>query len=87
MHAPLINNISVDLRGAADILKIHPKTVEDLIAAGALPAAKIGRSYVMLVRDVVALLEQQIAHQTAERMRMPGRTQRKKALIGQLRNR
>lgn len=60
---------TVDLLQAADILKVHPKTVQDYIAAGALPAAKVGRAWVMLTRDVVDLVEQMITRQTAERLR------------------
>ncbi|MDR7295461.1 hypothetical protein J2X16_000782 [Pelomonas aquatica] len=50
-------------------MKIHPKTVVDHINSGALPAAKIGRAYVMLTRDVMALITRQVAEQTAARMR------------------
>lgn len=60
---------TVDLNGAAALMKVHPKTVTDHINSGALPAAKIGRSYVMLTKDVMALIERHIAQQTAERMR------------------
>jgi len=64
-----MNQITVDIKGAADLMKVHPKTVEDHIKSCAIPAAKVGRSYVIMVRDVVAFLESQIAKQTAERMR------------------
>jgi len=39
-----------------------------LIASGAIPAAKIGRAWVMLEADVMRYIEQQVIHQTAERM-------------------
>ena len=65
--------LTVDVTGAAALLKVHPKTVLDLISDGVLPAARVGRAYVMLTRDVMAHIEQQIAAQTAERMRVPGR--------------
>ncbi|MEO6279178.1 helix-turn-helix domain-containing protein [Roseateles sp.] len=58
-----------DLNEAAALMKIHPKTVADHIDSGALPAARIGRAYVMLTKDVMALIEREIVKQTAERMR------------------
>ncbi len=60
---------TVDVPEAGAILKVHPKTVLELIAEGALPAARIGRAYVMMRRDVVNHAQQQIARQTAQRMR------------------
>lgn len=51
------------------MMNVHPKTVTDHINSGALPAAKIGRAYVMLTSDVMALITRQVAEQTAERMR------------------
>lgn len=68
-----MNTITVDITEAADILKVHPNTVQDLISKGFLPAAKIGRAYVILVRDLVAYIEAQVVHQTAIRMGAPGR--------------
>lgn len=59
---------TVDLQGAADLLKVHPKTVQDLIKAGAIPAARVGRAYVMMTKDVMAHIEYAIAAQTAARM-------------------
>ncbi|MGJ7506855.1 helix-turn-helix domain-containing protein [Variovorax sp. GT1P44] len=72
--APLRTDIgpTVDLVGAADLMKVHPKTVQDLISAGALPAGRIGRSYVLLTKDVMAHIERVIIEQTAARMRVPG---------------
>jgi len=61
-------SITVDINGAADLLKVHPKTVLDLISAGTLPAAKIGRSYVLMTKDVVAYIEGQMVRQMAARM-------------------
>ena len=62
---------TVDIQGAADLLKVHPKTVLDLISAGAIPAARVGRAYVMLTKDVLAHIEGEIVRQTASRMRRP----------------
>ncbi|MFS2204081.1 helix-turn-helix domain-containing protein [Variovorax sp. Varisp36] len=69
---------TVDVRGAADLMKVHPKTVLDLIGAGALPAGRVGRAYVLLTRDVMRFIEQQVARQTAERM--GGLKRRKRSL-------
>ena len=59
---------TLDIHGAADLMKVHPKTVLDLIGSGALPAGKVGRAYVLLTKDVLAYVERAIATQTAERM-------------------
>ena len=50
------------------MLNVHPNTIFKLIDVGALPAAKIGRAWVFLERDVLAYVENQIVRQTAERM-------------------
>lgn len=60
--------ITVDLAGAAAIMKVHPNTVTDSIKSGELPAAKVGRGWVMMTRDVVALVERRIVQQTCARM-------------------
>ena len=39
-----------------------------MIQRGEIPAAKIGRAWVMLTRDVVAYAEKLILDQTAERL-------------------
>lgn len=61
-------SLTVNVQGAADILKVHPKTVLDLIERCEIPAAREGRAYVMFTKDVVAHLENQITIQTAKRM-------------------
>lgn len=53
---------------AAAILKVHTKTVTEMIASGELPAGRFGKSYVMLRRDVLALVERRITRDTAQRM-------------------
>lgn len=63
---PTLNTIE-----AAELLKVHPKTVEELIHSGAIPAAKIGRAWVMLTADVLAFVEREIVKQTAARLRAP----------------
>ena len=62
---------TVDLLGAAQLMHVHPKTVEGLIHEGALPAAKIGRKFVLNTADVLAHIEREIVKQTAARMRKP----------------
>ena len=59
---------TLNVTEAASVLKVHPNTVFKLVEAGAIPAAKVGRAYVMLHRDVMAYVENQIIRQTAERM-------------------
>lgn len=53
---------------AAALLCVHPKTVEDLIKNGSIPAAKVGRAWVMMTKDVLAYAERAITEQTAKRM-------------------
>lgn len=62
---------TVDVLGAAALMKVHPQTVLDMIARGELPAAQIGRSYVLLTSDVLRYVEEAIVRQTAARMRAP----------------
>ena len=71
---------TLNVNEAADILHVHPKTVEDLIRDGALPAGKVGRSWVMMTKDVLAHAEKVIMAQTADRLR--GRSQKR---VGQRR--
>lgn len=71
-----MSSLTVDINGAADMMKVHPKTVLDLISGGVLPAARVGRAYVLLSKDVMDHIQQQIVAQTAERMRAPGRRTR-----------
>jgi excisionase family DNA binding protein len=59
---------TVNIKEAAELLCVHPKTVLDFINSGALPAAKVGRAYVLMTRDVVNYVENQILVQTRARM-------------------
>lgn len=52
----------------ASMLCVHENTVFKLIESGTLPAAKIGRSYVLLLKDVMQYVESQVSQQTAQRM-------------------
>lgn len=72
-------SLTVDVRGAADLMKVHPKTVLDLIGAGALPAGRVGRAYVLLTRDVLVYIEHIIVRDTTGRMAGQGRRLRKPA--------
>ncbi|HRH72977.1 MAG TPA: helix-turn-helix domain-containing protein [Zoogloea sp.] len=56
---------TLDLQGAAALMKIHPVTLGRMINDGRIPAARIGRAYVMLERDVLGYVERQIGSQTA----------------------
>lgn len=68
---------TLSLTEAADRCHIHENTMMRLIATGAIPAAKIGRAWVMLAVDVDHYIEQQIIRQTAERMGTPLQKQRR----------
>lgn len=67
---------------AAEVLKVHPKTVEGLIREGVIPAAKIGRAWVMLTADVLRYVEDEVTRQTAQRMRTPARCVQRKSRKG-----
>lgn len=61
----------MSLQETAERMKVHPKTVLTFIKDGRLPAAKFGRAYVILEKDVDALIEGEIVKQTAERLDLP----------------
>ncbi len=61
-------SVTVDAREAAHMLKVHYETVLDLIAQGTLPAAKVGRAYVLMTQDVIDYVQEAINQQTARRM-------------------
>ena len=56
---------------AGELMNVHGNTVLKLIEAGTLPAAKIGRAYVLLLADVMQHIERLITAQTSQR-RMGG---------------
>jgi len=67
----------------ANMLNVHENTVFKLIDSGTLPAAKIGRSYVLLFRDVMQYVESQVSQQTAQRMGgAPVKRRRSPQLVG-----
>lgn len=67
------NPYTVDVAGAADMLKVHEETVLRMIRAGSLPAARVGRAYVLLAEDVMSYIVREVGEQTAKRMRRPRR--------------
>lgn len=67
-------SMTVGVKEAAEILRVHPKTVEELIGNGQIPAGKVGRAWVMMTRDVLAYVERVIIAQTAERLVATGRS-------------
>lgn len=67
-------SMTVGVKEAAEILRVHPNTVEELIGNGQIPAGKVGRAWVMMTRDVLAYVERVIIAQTAERLVATGRS-------------
>lgn len=65
---------TVSLKEAAELLKVHRTTALDLVKSGKIPAARVGRAYVMMTKDVLQYIENQIIDQTGERLskRSPG---------------
>lgn len=59
---------TVGVPEAAALMKVHANRVLELIAEGTLPAAKVGRAWVMLTRDVLTYVENQIIEQTSKRL-------------------
>lgn len=66
-----MNSHTLGIKEAADLMNVHPKTVEELIHVGIIPAAKIGRAWVMLTVDVLKHIENEIIRQTAARIGKP----------------
>ncbi len=61
-------SVTVSSREAAHMLKVHYETVLDLIAKGELPAAKVGRAYVLMTQDVIDYVQKAVSEQTSKRM-------------------
>ena len=59
---------TLDIHSASKLLCVHPNTLAKLIHTGAIPAARIGRAYVMLEHDVMEYATNEIVKQTAQRM-------------------
>lgn len=58
---------TLDINGAADYLKIHSKTMEELANCGEVFGAKIGRSWVFRKVDLDEYLYKKTREQTEER--------------------
>ena len=68
---------TVNVQEAAELMCVHAETVKELCIAGAIPAAKVGRAWVLMRRDVLKHVENQIIAQTAARIgKRPGRQAR-----------
>jgi len=50
------NKLAVDIRSAAEMLSVSPRTIQNYIAAKLLPARKIGRRTVITVRALESFL-------------------------------
>lgn len=77
---------TLDINGAAELMKVHPQTVRDMINSGEIPAAKVGKAYVMMTRDILQHIENAIVKQTAERMRRPTKVVRRGSIPSGSRN-
>jgi excisionase family DNA binding protein len=51
---------TLDLKEAANFLRISPATAQKIAAAGELPGAKIGRAWVFLLDDLIEWLREQV---------------------------
>ena len=56
---------------AANLMNVHVNTIFKLIEAGSLPAAKIGRAYVLLMVDVMEYVQNTVLQQTSQRNGSP----------------
>lgn len=59
---------SLDLKEAAEILKVHENTVMELVGNGMIPGAKIGRAWVFIDEDLFDYLRKEIVRQSAARV-------------------
>lgn len=72
---------TLDLQGAASLMKIHPVTLGRIINDGKIPAARIGRAYVLMERDVLGYIERQITAQTALKREKGGQYEKTKTAV------
>ena len=70
---------TVDIKGADRLMNIHVRTAEKMIARGILPAARIGRAYVLMERDVLAYSKRR----SPARPRRSGKRERSKEMSGE----
>ncbi len=64
----MITPYTCTVQDAAEILKVHTSTVEKLIAAGTLPAGRVGQRYILKTADVTRYADDVIIKQTADRI-------------------
>jgi excisionase family DNA binding protein len=57
---------TLDLQGAARLLKIHPITLQRKAKSGEIPAAKIGRAWVFVKVDLLEHIRAQYAPRMAQ---------------------
>ena len=60
-------SLTTDSQGAADLLYIHPQTVESLARKGELPGCKPGNRWVFVVSDLVTWLQSRAAAEQSAR--------------------
>lgn len=68
-----INTDTLNVAEAAAMLHVHEETVKSEIRAGAIPASKPGRSYVILRDDLLAYLRNLRDQQMKARTGLPVR--------------
>ena len=73
---------TVSVLEAAALLITSDQTVLRLIDAGSLPAAKLGKSWVLFRADVLGYLQGEIRRQTAERLAQHETNARVDAIVG-----
>ena len=59
---------TLDLTEAAGLLKVHENTVMEMVSAGTIPGAKIGRAWVFLDEDLFEYVRREITRQSAARV-------------------
>ena len=50
---------TLDIDGAAEMLKASPETIRELAATGRIPAVKIGRAWLFVIEDLIVWLREQ----------------------------
>lgn len=58
---------ALNIQEVAAHLKVHPKTAEKMARDGVIPAAKIGRAYVVMMEDLDRFMRDRIREQTKAR--------------------
>ena len=58
---------ALNIKEVASHLKVHVKTAEKMARDGVLPAAKIGRAYVVMMDDLDKFMREKVREQTKAR--------------------